>query len=83
MVEMLGLGYSSLNTKSSMLFISPLSPDVLISNWSNLQGVIYISITEMAYIDRVCYNAFISHLSPQQLLSKLLFTNEETKVQLG
>lgn len=74
MVELLGLGYRSLDTKSSMLFISPLSPDdVLISNWSNLQGVVYISTTEMAYIDRVCYNAFISHLSSQQLLSETPF----------
>lgn len=56
----------SLDTKSSMLFISPLSPDdVLISNWSNLQGVIYINITEMFHIDLMCYNAFLSHLSSQ------------------
>lgn len=64
----------SLDTKSSMLSISPLSPDdVLISNWSNLQGVIYINITEISYIDMVCYNTFISHLSLQQLLSETLF----------
>lgn len=64
----------SLDTKSSMLSISPLCPDdVLISNWSNLQGVIYINITEISYIDMVCYNTFISHLSLQQLLSETLF----------
>lgn len=64
----------SLDTKSSMLSISPLSPDdVLISNWSNLQGVIYINITKISYIDMVCYNTFISHLSSQQLLSETLF----------
>lgn len=64
----------SLDTKSCMLSISPFSPeDALISNWSNLQSVIYINITEMSYIDMVCYNAFIPHLSSQQLLSETLF----------
>lgn len=77
--ELLGLEYTSWYQVQYYLSFTTLPRYVLISNWSNLQNVILINVTELPYIDW-CLITHSYLLCPHNSSwMKFFFTDEETK----